>query len=235
MHPCLCPAPDLRRWITIQSGGWKQHTPRTRRPICLVLKRRTPTWGYHSWSSSWRKSGWNHQRTPWTSDLPPTTQSEATAWLPNFLFEDCPPQCRRDFPLKTVLFKSALCWWEPRYYHPRNHFSSRDFFTRTGRQLVPSGKVTTGYYGNASGFLWGNSATNWLKHFFFFLSLLGRWIRQMFWECLIKVYHTVIYNFVRSSWFYILHDFASFKQFPSHVTLTRNKNKLWFLLKGNGF
>lgn len=85
--PCLCPARGLKRWSTIRSGGWKQHTPRMRRPICLALKRRTPTWGCRSWSNNWRRSGWKHQRTPWTSNLAPTTQSEATALLPNFFLK----------------------------------------------------------------------------------------------------------------------------------------------------
>lgn len=84
---CLSPARGLKMWTTTLSGGWKQPLPPMRRPTCLVLKRRTPTWGCHNWSNNWKRSGWSHQRTPSTNALLLTTQSECTASLRNFIWK----------------------------------------------------------------------------------------------------------------------------------------------------
>lgn len=120
--PCLCPARDLRTWNTTRSGGWKQHSPPMRRPTCLALRRRTPIWGCRSWSNSWKRSGWRHRRTPSTNVLPPTTQSEVTALLHNFIWKLSAFTLRR-LPSKTVLFKTKCCWWEPRHHHQPQKWS----------------------------------------------------------------------------------------------------------------
>lgn len=112
--PCLCPARDLRTWNTTRSGGWKLHSPLMRRPTCLALRKRTPTWGCRSLSNSWKRSGWRRRRTPSTNVLPPTTQSEVTALVHNFIWKLSAFTLRR-LPSKTVLFRTKCRWWEPHH------------------------------------------------------------------------------------------------------------------------
>lgn len=180
LFPSLCPARGLRRRSTIRSGGWKQHTPHMRRPICLALKRRTPTWGCHSWSSSWRRSGWKHQKTLWTSDLPPTTQSEATALLPNFHLKTVCLLCSGDFHWKQFCLKVSSADESP-IIAIRETISPEQIPSleqEDGRFLLARSQlVVMSAHVASDGAL--QQLINWIP---FFLSLIGRWMRQMFWE-----------------------------------------------------
>lgn len=158
-----------------------------RRPTCLALRKRTPTWGCRSWSNSWKRSGWRRRRTPSTNVLPPTTQSEVTLLCSIILFENCLPLHFGDFHRKQFCFRTKCCWWEPHHLRQPQKWSlqcSAGPLTITRRNSVPSSKVATGYNVHVCGFWWGTSASNKLNYFFSITA--GKVKRRMFGSNLLK-------------------------------------------------
>lgn len=64
-HASVSKMPTL--WSILRSE-WRQPTRHTKRWIYRSSRRRTPVSGCRSSSRCWKKTGWNHQRTPWISN-----------------------------------------------------------------------------------------------------------------------------------------------------------------------